>query len=66
MTIEGKLMEGGKTIGSFTGQRGSRGGMMAGLTGTCYILERCARALGKDIAHWLKAPSMDSRIGELE
>jgi hypothetical protein len=66
VTISGKLMEGDNTIGSFRGRRTSGGGFGAGFKGTCSILGRCVKALGKDIGAWLKAPSTDSRIGEFK
>jgi len=66
VTISGKLMEGDKTIGNFIGRRTSGGGFGAGFKGTCSILGRCVKALGKDIGAWLKAPSTDSRIGEFK
>lgn len=66
VTISGKLMEGDKTIGSFIGRRTSGGGLYGGFKGTCSILGRCVKALGKDIGTWLKAPSTDSRIGEFK
>jgi hypothetical protein len=66
VTISGKLMEGDKTIGNFIGRRTSGGGMYGGFKGTCSILGRCVKALGKDIGAWLKAPSTDSRIGEFK
>lgn len=66
VTISGKLMEGDKTIGSFIGRRTSGGGLYGGFKGTCSILGRCVKALGKDIGVWLKAPSAASRIGEFK
>ncbi len=66
VTISGKLMEGDKTIGSFIGRRTSGGGLYGGFKGTCSILGRCVKALGKDIGTWLEAPSTDSRIGEFK
>ena len=66
VTISGKLMEGDKTIGSFIGRRTSGGGLYGGFKGTCSILGRCVKALGKDIGTWLKAPSTDARIGEFK
>ena len=66
VTISGKLMDGDKTIGSFIGRRTSGGGMYGGFKGTCSILGRCVKALGRDIGTWLKTPSTDSRIGEFK
>lgn len=65
VTVEGKLYENGKLIGSFTGRRVSGGGAFAGYKGTCSILGRCVKALGQDIARWLEAPSMNARLGDI-
>ncbi|MES9943308.1 MAG: hypothetical protein ABW105_02795 [Candidatus Thiodiazotropha sp. 6PLUC1] len=65
VAVTGELFENGKKIGSFNGRRSSGGGMFGAYKGTCSILDRCVKALGKDIAIWLIDPSMDDRIGEL-
>ncbi|HUP90755.1 MAG TPA: hypothetical protein VM074_00795 [Solimonas sp.] len=57
VSIEGELVEGGKTVGSFHARRQTTGGA------TCAALAKCARTLGKDIAEWLAAPAMDSKLG---
>ncbi|MEJ2404442.1 MAG: hypothetical protein P8171_09165 [Candidatus Thiodiazotropha sp.] len=46
-----ELFENGKKIGSFKG--------------TCSILGRCVKALGKDISEWLINPTMNARLGEM-
>ena len=50
VTVKGKLTESGKVIGTFTARRASGGGMFAAYKGTCSILGRCIKTLGKDIA----------------
>lgn len=62
--IEGSLWENGKLVGRFDGQRSSMGGFAAGYKGSCSVLGRCVKALGKDIANWLLDPSAARRIGE--
>ncbi len=62
--VEGTLYEGGEKVGSFFGQRSSGGGFFGGYKGSCSVLGRCVKTLGKDIATWLKNPRIDSRIGE--
>src|SRR3954464_11095091 len=57
VTVSGTLREGGKVKGTFTAMRHSSGGPFGG-GGTCAILDRCAKAIGKDIGAWLKTPSM--------
>lgn len=63
--INGKLTEKGKVIGSFKGRRYSGGGMFGAYKGTCAILGRCVKVLGKDIAEWLQSPSQNSALGDL-
>jgi hypothetical protein len=63
--VVGKLYQDGELIGSFTGRRDSMGGMFAGYKGSCSVLGRTVKALGKDIAEWLKAPTMDAQLGDL-
>lgn len=64
VTVEGELIENGEVIGSFTASRYSTGGAFGGYKGTCSILGRCIKAIGKDIAAWLRSPSMDARLGD--
>jgi len=64
MTVTGELHEDGEMIGNFTARRGSGGGAFGGYKGTCSILGRCAKTIGKDIAAWLNSPGKDSRLGD--
>lgn len=64
ITIEGKLTEKNKVVGTFVGTRVSGGGAFGGYKGTCKILDRCAKALGKDVAGWLLEPTMNARLGD--
>jgi len=66
VNIEGKLWEGGKIIGSFQATRYSSGGGggFSRFKGTCKILARDVKTLGKDVAEWLASPSMNARLGE--
>ncbi len=64
VVVKGKLYQGGKMIGSFTDVRTSLGGVFGNYSGTCRILARCARTIGKDIRRFLEAPSKDANIGE--
>jgi len=63
VTVQGELRENGEVIGSFTASRYSGGGAFGGFKGTCAILGRCIEALGKDIAKWLKDPTMHAMLG---
>ncbi len=62
--IEGTLWENGEKVASFSGQRSSGGGFAAGYKGSCSVLGRCVKTLGKDIAGWLKSPKDGAVIGE--
>ncbi len=61
MAVTGKLHEGGSVLGSFRAKRLSTGGFVKG---TCATLGGCATAIGRDIAAWLKAPTMDAELGD--
>ncbi len=63
--IEGTLTQNGKVLGTFRALRASGGGAFGGYKGTCSILGRCVKTLGKDVAAWAANPSMDSRLGDL-
>src|SRR4030065_483798 len=56
--VEGTLWENGKIKGTFTAMRYSGGGAFGGYKGTCAILGRCVKAIGKDGGGWLRAASM--------
>lgn len=64
VTVEGTLWQNGKVAGTFRATRYSSGGAFGGYKGTCAILGRCAKAIGKDVAGWALAPSMDARLGD--
>jgi len=64
VTVEGTLWENGKVIGNFRGTRYSGGGAFGGYKGTCAILGRCTKAIGKDVASWLLSPSMNAKLGD--
>jgi hypothetical protein len=63
MSVAGKLYDGGKQVGDFTAMRYSGGGFFGGYKGTCSIVGRCSKTLGKDIADWLKNPTEHAHLG---
>ena len=63
--INGKLSKNGKALGSFKARRYSGGGMFAAYKGTCAILGRCVKTLGRDIAGWLQNPTSNAVLGDL-
>ncbi len=62
--VKGSLVRKGKKTTSFTATRASMGGFMGGYKGTCSLLGRCAKTLGKDIATWLKNPIDGASLGD--
>jgi len=38
--------------------------MFAGFKGTCSIMGRCVKALGRDVAEWLQSPSKGAVLGD--
>ena len=65
VTIKGSLLRKGKKTLAFTANRGSMGGFMGAYKGTCALLGRCTKALGKDIAEWLKNPVDGATLGDM-
>ncbi|MGR9074234.1 MAG: hypothetical protein ACU833_14330 [Gammaproteobacteria bacterium] len=63
--VKGSLTQQGAMIGDFKGRRVSGGGLFAEYKGTCSILGRCVKALGKDIAAWLEHPGKQSVLGDM-
>ena len=62
--VEGTLYEDGEPVASFRGVRNSMGGAFAGYKGSCSVLGRTIKALGKDIAMWLKSPEDEAELGD--
>lgn len=63
--IRGSLAEKGKVLGDFKARRYSSGGVFGGYKGTCAILGRCVKTLGKDVAEWLAHPVSQAALGDL-
>lgn len=64
VSIQGALTENGKEVGTFHGSRHSGGGAFGGFKSTCAIFGRDVKALGKDVARWLKSPTMNASLGD--
>jgi hypothetical protein len=56
VAIKATLVKQGKVVGDFKASRIAEGGGY----GTCAILQRCTRKLGRDIADWLKNPILNA------
>lgn len=61
----GTLYENGEKVASFEARRQSMGGAFAGYKGSCSVLGRTVKAMGKDVAQWLKAPTDDATLGDM-
>jgi methyl coenzyme M reductase beta subunit len=60
----GTLYENGTKIAEFRARRNSMGGAFAGYKGSCSVLGRTVKAMGKDIALWLKDPKDGDELGD--
>lgn len=56
MSIQATLIENGKPTQTTKLTRTTTGGAFGGFKGTCSLIERCAKALGKDLATWAADP----------
>ena len=63
--VKGSLLRKGKKTVSFQASRASMGGFMGAYKGTCALLGRCTKTLGKDIAEWLKNPVDGATLGDM-
>ena len=66
MTVMGTLKNEGKTVSRFRAKRYTTGGVFGGFKGTCSIIGRCARAVGRDIATWLRNPKDGALLGDAQ
>jgi hypothetical protein len=65
LMIKGTLWKQGKAVSDFKALRVSGGGYFGGYMGTCAILGRCAKTLGKDVAGWLQNPTTNATLGDM-
>ena len=59
MAVSGQLFEKGKLVGSFRAKR-----LSTSPRSTCGTLARITQAIGRDIAGWLQAPTMNAELGD--
>ena len=64
MTVTGVLRENGREVARFSAKRFSTGGAFGAYKGTCSIIGRCAKTIGKDIASWLQDPQNGAKLGD--
>ena len=62
--IRGELFEDGARVAGFKASRNSMGGAFGGYKGSCSVLGRTMKALGKDVALWLKSPVDEAELGD--
>jgi hypothetical protein len=62
--IKGTLFKAGKEIATVRGMRKSSGGFMGGFKGSCSVLGRTVKVLGKDLSVWLRHPTKRGYIGD--
>lgn len=62
MSIQATLIENGKPGRTTKLTRTTTGGAFGGFKGTCSLIERCAKALGKDLSQWAVDPT--SKVGD--
>jgi hypothetical protein len=63
--IAGTLYQDGAAVASFRGMRVSGGGFFGGFKRSCSVLGRTVKALGSDVASWLKKPYDNALLGDL-
>jgi hypothetical protein len=66
MEVTGTLMQGDQKVAGFRAQRYSTGGAFGGFKGTCSIIGRTTKAIGKDIGNWLKDPRDGAALGDAQ
>ena len=62
-SIKGTLYNNGKKKGSFTATRISGGGAFGGFKGSCDVLGRTVKVLGRDVSLWLSNPVDGAHLG---
>jgi hypothetical protein len=63
--ISGELYEDGERVSGFRARRNSMGGAFGGYKGSCSVLGRTMRALGRDVGEWLADPQDGARLGNM-
>jgi len=66
VTISGAITKGNKVYYTFDAARLSGGGYFGAYRSSCSVLGRIAKALGKDVAIWLKNPYDNAQLGDTQ
>ena len=64
MSVRAEVLEDGKPVAGQTFTRNSGGGVLGGVSGSCPIVERIAKALAQDITVWMAAVPAAGAGGE--
>lgn len=64
MLVKGELYENGKKTATVLSLRATEGGAFAEFKSSCAIIGRCTKAIGDDMASWLRDPQDGARIGD--
>lgn len=62
--VRGALYQDGEKVASFRARRNSMGGAFAGFKGSCSVLGRTIKVIGRDIGQWLNAPVDGANLGD--
>lgn len=62
--VHGALFVDGEKVAGFKARRNSMGGAFAGFKGSCSVLGRTVKAIGRDIGGWLADPVDGSHLGD--
>lgn len=62
--IAGTLYNDGKKVAAYTATRFSGGGFWGAYKGSCSVLSRTVKTLGKDTALWLSSPVDGAHLGD--
>ncbi len=60
----GALYRDGQRVASVKARRFSMGGAFAGFKGSCSVLGRTVKAMGRDIGYWLENPQDGAELGD--
>ncbi len=66
VTISGAIVKGNKVYYTFDAARLSGGGYFGAYRSSCSVLGRIAKALGKDVAIWLRNPYDNAKLGDTQ
>jgi hypothetical protein len=66
MEVTGTLMQDDQAVAAFRAKRFTTGGAFGGFKGTCSIIGRTTKAIGRDIAAWLQNPVDGAELGDAQ